>query len=298
MRARMHDGELEIDSDLVRRLLAAQFPRWAGLALERVGSFGTDLAIFRLGEELAVRLPRIEWAADQPLKEQEWLPVLAPHLPLAVPVPLATGVPGEDYPWHWSVVPWLPGDDLTVAPLADPVAAARQLAEFVLALRELDPTGAPPARFASLERRDRVTREAIAQLDGRLDTAAATAAWEAALGTPLWEGSPLWSHGDLLPGNLLAADGRLTAAIDFGCLGAGDPACDLLAAWSLFRGEAREAYRAALGVDDTTWARGRAFALSAGLLQVPYYETTNPTLAAIGGTMIEETLAETAMSGV
>lgn len=290
----MHADELEVDPDLVRRLLAAQFPRWAELEPVRVESFGTDFALFRLGDALAVRLPRIGWAAAQPLKERDWLPRLAPHLPLAVPMPLATGAAGEGYPWAWSVVPWLPGGDLTVEPLADPVAAARQLADLVLALRALDPAGAPPARFCSLERRDTATREAIAALDGKLDTAAATAAWESALRLPLGDGPPVWSHGDLLPGNLLATDGRLCAVIDFGCLGAGDPACDLLPAWALFRGDARAAYRAALGDGEATWARGRAFALSVGLLQLPYYETTNPTLAGIGRRVVEEALADLA----
>jgi aminoglycoside phosphotransferase (APT) family kinase protein len=292
MTRRMHADELEIDVELVRRLLASQFPQWAELPLARVESIGTDFAIYRLGDALAVRLPRIDWAAAQPGREQEWLPRLAPHLPLAVPVPLATGEPGEGYPWRWSVVPWLPGGDLTVEAPADDRDAARQLAEFVLALQGIEPTGAPRARFASLERRDAATREAIAKLDGELDTTAAIAAWERALRLSLWDGPPLWSHGDLLPGNLLAADGRLSGVIDFGCLGAGDPACDLLPAWSLFREEARDVYRAALGVDDTTWARGRAFALSAGLLQVPYYELTNPILAGIGRRMLTEALAD------
>jgi aminoglycoside phosphotransferase (APT) family kinase protein len=293
----MHADELEIDADLVRRLLAGQFPQWAELPLARVESFGTDFAIYRLGDERAVRLPRIDWAAHQPEREQQWLPLVAPSLPLAVPVPLATGDPGEGYPWRWSVVPWLPGGDLTVEPLADPVEAAEQLAEFVLALQQIEPTGAPRAgRDGPLVKRDAATRKAIGQLDGKIDTDAASAAWEAALSVPTWDGPPVWSHGDLLPGNLLAVNGRLSAVIDFGGLGVGDPAAELIPAWGVFDAKARDVFRAGLSVDEATWQRGRGLAISVALLQIPYYETTNPILAGIGRRMLAEAVADSSSS--
>ena len=289
----MHADELDTDEGLVRRLLSAQLPQWAGLPVERVDSFGTDFAIYRLGEELAVRLPRIGWAAGQPEKEQEWLSRLAPQLPLAVPVPLATGEPGEGFPWRWSVVPWLPGGDLTREPLADEVAGARDLAAFVLALQAIDTTGAPPAsRGGGLARRDTGTRTAIEELGEKVDAAAVAAAWEAALRVREWDGPVVWSHGDLLPGNLLAANGRLSAVIDFGGLGAGDPACELLPAWAVFSGEARAVFREALAADDATWERGRGLAISVALIQLPYYETTNPTLWGVGRRMLDEALAD------
>jgi aminoglycoside phosphotransferase (APT) family kinase protein len=285
----MHAGELEVDERLVRRLLAAQFPQWADLALERVASFGTDFAIFRLGDELAVRLPRIEWAADQPELEQAWLPRLAPHLPLAVPAPLATGEPEEGFPWRWTVAPWLPGRNLVEEPAVD---AGPELARFVLALRAFDTAGAPESsRGRPLATRDRATRRAIAELDGKIDTQAVTAAWERALALPPWQGPPLWSHGDLLPGNLLAVDGRLSGVIDWGGLGVGDPAAELIAAWATLDAPGRDLFRKEVEVDEATWERGRGLALSVALLQIPYYEVTNPILAGIGRRTVDEALS-------
>lgn len=295
---RMHADEVDTNVALVRRLLAAQFPQWADLSIEPVPSAGTDNALYRLGDSLVVRLPRIHWAAAQVDKEQRWLPRLAPHLPLAIPVPLAKGAPGAGYPWHWSVYQWFEGEDATLDRLADPGQAALQLAVFVTALQRIDPVGGPPpgahnsSRGVPLALRDAQTRAAIAALDGALDTTAATASWEAALKAPAWGGPPLWIHGDLKPGNLLAKGRRLSAVIDFGCLGVGDPACDLQVAWSFFTTETRRVFRAALQVDEATWARGRGWALSVALIALPYYRHTNPVLAAISQSTIDQVLAE------
>ena len=296
---RMHPDELPIDASLVGRLLAARLPRWAGLPLERVRSAGTDHALYRLGEDLAVRLPRTPSAAGQVDKEHRWLPRLAPHLPLAVPVPLALGEPAAGFPWRWTVVPWLPGVDAARAPLADPGGAAAGLAGFAAALRRIDPTGGPapgPHNFfrgVPLEQRDGPTRAALEALRGELDELGeAAAAWEAALAAPPWDGPPAWIHGDLSPGNLLAVDGRLSAVIDFGGLGVGDPACDAIPAWSLLAGEHREAFRAALQVDAATWARGRGWALSIALIALPYYRHTNPVLVRGARHVIREVVAE------
>lgn len=295
---KMHADEVETSAALVRRLLAAQFPRWAHLPITPVPSAGTDNALYRLGDDMVVRLPRIHWAVGQVDKEQRWLPRLAPLLPLDIPVPLAAGAPGAGYPWRWSVYRWLDGENATLDRLADPGQAAADLAGFVAALQRIDATGGPPPgdhnswRGVPLARRDAATRAAIAALRGILDTDAATTAWEAALAAPAWGGPPVWLHGDLQAGNLLARDGRLSAVIDFGCLGVGDPACDLLPAWSLFTAETRPVFRAALAVDDATWARGRGWALSFGLIALPYYWDTNPGLAAIARHAIAEALAE------
>lgn len=294
----MHADEVGIDISLVGRLLAAQFPQWADLPIEPVYSAGTDNAIYRLGSEMAVRLPRIESATGQVDKEQRWLPRLAPHLPLAIPVPLAKGTPGEGYPWQWSVYRWLEGETATIERIANPGQAARNLAQFIAALQQIDPTGGPPPgahnsfRGVPLFTRDAETRAAIASLDGMLDTDAVTAAWDAALQAPAWHGPPVWIHGDLAPLNLLAERGELSAVIDFGCLGVGDPACDLIVAWNLLSAQTRDVFRAALPVDDTTWARGRGWALSVGLIALPYYQSTNPVLADISRRTIAEVLAD------
>jgi aminoglycoside phosphotransferase (APT) family kinase protein len=295
---KMHDHEVDIDAALVCRLLAAQLPRWADLPIEPVPSAGTDNALYRLGDDRVVRLPRVQWAAGQVDKEQRWLPKLAPLLPLTIPVPLAVGAPGEGYPWHWSVYEWLEGEDATLENVADPSEVARELARFVVDLQRIDPGGGPsPGRHnvfrgVPLAMRDEYTRSAITALQDVLDTDVATAAWEAALEQPAWDGPPVWIHGDLKPGNLLARRGRLDAVIDFGCLGVGDPACDLQVAWNFFSGEARSAFREALQVDGTTWARGRGWALSVALVALPYYETRNRVLADNARSTIAEVLAE------
>ncbi|MFC8131134.1 aminoglycoside phosphotransferase family protein [Streptomyces sp. NPDC057302] len=289
----MHADEADIDTPLVRRLLAAQFPGWADLAVEPVESNGTVNAIYRLGDDMAVRLPRIEGGVEDVRREMLLLPRLAPSLPLAVPAPLGEGEPGEGFPWPWYVYRWLEGANPVVGAVDEPGLFAADLAEFVLALQRIDTADAPAAyRSGPLASRDPETREAIAQLHGVIDTGAATAAWEAALRAPRWDGPPVWVHADLQPGNLLTADGRLSAVIDFGCMGHGEPAVDLITAWSLLAADARKSFRAALGVDDATWARGRGWALSIALIELPYYRTRNPTITRIARHVIGEVLAD------
>ncbi len=204
----------------------------------------------------------------------------------------------EGYPWHWSVYRWLEGENATIERIADPCQAATDLAHFIAALQRIDPTGGPlpgpnnSFRGVPLAMRDAPTRAAIASLRGTLDADAATAVWEAALQAPVWHGPPVWIHGDLQSGNLLAQRGRLSAVIDFGCLGVGDPACDSIVAWDLLSAEPRGVSRAALPVDAATWARGRGWALSVGLIALPYYQSTNPVLAGISRYAIDEALAD------
>lgn len=287
----------EVDTALVRRLLAAQFPRWAELPVAPVASAGTDNAIFRLGEDKCLRLPRRAAAAGQVEKECRWLPALTP-LTLAVPAPLGLGVPGEGYPWNWAVCSWIEGEAATAARIADPIAAARALAGFIRALQAIDATGGPASgpqnhcRGVPLARMDGRTRLAIGNLAGEIDAGAATAAWAAALAAPAWAGPPVWVHGDLQPGNLLLRQGRLAAVIDFGLLGVGDPACDLLPAWTLLQVDARDVFRAALGPDEATWARGRGWGLYAGVIALDFYRDGNPVLARICRRAIREVLGE------
>jgi aminoglycoside phosphotransferase (APT) family kinase protein len=294
----MHADEADIDAALVRRLVGAQFPQWAGLPLEAVKSAGTDNAIYRLGGELAVRLPRFARAAGQVEKEQAWLPRLAPRLPLPVPVPVAMGAPGEGYSWRWSVCRWLPGENAIAAPVRDLDRAASELAGFIAALQTVDATGGPApgqhnsGRGVPLAERDRMVRAALARLHGIVDVAAVTREWEAALAAPVWERPGVWLHGDIHPGNLLTVDGRINAVIDFGCLGVGDPACEMIAAWMVLTSASRRIFRTALAVDDVTWARGRGWALSMAVVALPYYLDTNPTLVGLARRAIAELVAD------
>ena len=276
---KMHADEIKTDVALVRRLLAGQFPHWADLGIDPVASYGTDHDIYRLGDHLAARLPRIEWATKQAAKEAEWLPKLAPHLPLALPVQLAMGHPAEGYPFDWSVNTWLPGENAN-GTIDDLDQAAVDLAAFVHALRQVDATGAyprpPHGRGGPLAEGDEQVRRSIAQLGNRIDGAATLRSWEESLNAPAWDGEEVWVHGDLLPGNLLVVDGRLSAVIDFGGLNVGDPACDLQPAWNVFVGESRTRFRAELEVDDASWLRGRGWALCQAVSALPYYWDTNP----------------------
>lgn len=295
---KMHEGEFEFDESLVRGLLAEQFPQWADLPLKRVASSGTDNAIYRLGARLAVRLPRVPWSTGQTEKDLEWVPKLAPQLPVTLPTPLALGQPGQGFPWTWGVYEWIDGASARLESLADAGEFATQLAEFILALRHAELPGGPGAeaeRGQPLSERDARVREAIGRLEGEIDVAAVTRAWEQDLEAPLLAGAPRWTHGDLLPGNLVVGpDGRLSAVIDWACLGLADPARDLIAAWSLFAGTSREVFRERLGVDDATWARGRGWALSVALIQLPYYLKTNPGIVETAFRIVDAVVADCA----
>lgn len=281
--------EVYIDVAVVRRLLAAQFPPWAQLPIAPVARSGVDNATYRLGEDMSVRLPRLPRWIGQVEREQRWLPRLAPHLPLAVPVPLAKGTPGEGYPFPWSVYRWLDGENASLERITDPRQAAIDLARFFAALQRVDSAGGPPPEWSNGFRgvpmrdgRDSAVvetrlRARIAALDGLVDTDAVTAVYEAALAAPAWDAPPVWIHGDPAPANMLATDGRLSAVIDFGTLAVGDPACDLIAAWTFLDAETRDVFRATLSVDDATWARGRGWGLT-GILPSPA-DLINPVRA-------------------
>lgn len=284
--ARTAETRPQIDEALVRCLVDTQFPQWADLALKLLDPAGSDHVIYRLGEELSVRLPRHPGAIGQARKESQWLPQLAPHLPLAIPVPVAVGGPGFGYPWPWAVSRWLDGEVATVDALGDSPEAAIELARFLAALQRF-PLEDIPAGDAGealtgrpLSDRDRATRAAIAEVDGVFDTAAMTQLWNAALSAPGWDRSPVWFHGDFHTGNLLTSHGCLSAVIDFGGLGTGDPACDLMIAFTLMSADSRAAFRDALGVDDATWMRGRGWALATGLNAYTSYAAVNPRVAA------------------
>jgi aminoglycoside phosphotransferase (APT) family kinase protein len=297
----MHNGQLDTSVDLVRALVREQHPQWADLPVEPVESTGTVHALYRLGDHLVVRMPFLPGAHREVGKEDTWLPVLAPQIPLRIPAPVARGVGTDEYPYRWSVHEWLEGDTADRVPFADPVATARALGDFVLALQRVDTTGAPPPgaltswRGAPLSNRDGHVRDAIrnlAALDDGTDTAAATAAWDRIVCAPEWDRPYVWFHGDLGAGNLLVVDGDLAAVIDWGCCGTGDPAVEALPAWGVFDSDARETYRDAIGFDDATWERGRGWALSGALLAIPYYVESNPPFAEIARRMLDAVLGD------
>jgi aminoglycoside phosphotransferase (APT) family kinase protein len=295
----MHLDEVDVDDALVRRLLLGQLPGLAGLPLHRIEAWGTDHVVYRLGQELSVRLPKIGWAARQGEKEQRWLPVLAPHLPVEVPVPVAVGEPADGYPFHWYVSPWLEGDNPARGGTTDLGQLATDLAAFVLDLERVDPAGAPEPRPAKrggpLASADEATRIPAERLRGEVDVDGLLAVWEAGLHAPPWDGPPVWVHGDLMDGNLLLRDGRLTGVIDWGGLIAGDPAVELMVAWSFFDAGSRAVYRDALGfVDDAMWLRGRAWAASAAVQALPYYRHTNPDIVARSRRAVEAVLEDLA----
>ncbi len=289
----MHDDEIDIDADLVRRLVAAQFPQFAGLPIVAVRSTGTVNAVYRLGDDLYARLPRTHSLAGDLLKEGRWLPELAPRLSLRVPEPVARGRPAIGYPFSWAIYRWIDG-----RPYADPLVddeqrAAEDLARFVAELRRIVPVaGAPRGGRRPLRELDAGTRTAIESSRGVIDVEAATAAWQRALDAPVWSGRPVWIHADLLRPNLLVAGGRIRAVIDFGSVGVGDPAADVIAAWSVFGPVGRKAFRAALAVDDGMWERARGFALLQAAAIIPYYPVTNPGFVALARRTIEEIIAD------
>jgi aminoglycoside phosphotransferase (APT) family kinase protein len=295
--APMHDDEVETDVALVTRLVSTQFPRWTDLPVSRVDTSGTDNAIYRLGDELSVRMPRIHWAVAPVEREFAWLPRIAPHLPFDVPTPMALGAPGEGYPWPWTVCRWVPGENPTsgVETGVDAPALARDLARFVGAMRALDPNEAPTTAWPRpLHQEDDLVRSNLAALADELHPVRdeVVAVWEDALVAPRWDGPPTWIHGDLAPGNLLLRDGRLRGVLDFSAMGLGDPASDYRVAWNLLPARARRVFRQAVGTDDATWARARGWVLLQALAQLPYYTERNPPLAENARHVIGELVAE------
>jgi aminoglycoside phosphotransferase (APT) family kinase protein len=282
----VHADEVAIDAELVRRLVATQFPGYATLPVEPVRSTGTVNAIYRLGDELAVRLPRVASYTRDLAKELEWLPRLAPRLSLAVPEPVERGEATDDHPFPWAIYRWLRGTPYERS--GDDRAAAERLAAFVRELRAIPVDGGPPGGRRPLAELDTITREAIEAID----TPGALAAWERALEAPPWDGEPVWIHADLLPPNVLVTHGRLAAVIDFGSVGVGDPAADVVAAWAMFGAAGRAAYLSALDVDAGTRERARGYALHQAALIIPYYAETNPAFVTMARGTVQQVLCD------
>lgn len=289
---KMHDGELHIDAALVQRLLSEQFPDLAEQPLTIIRSTGTVNAVFRLGDDRCVRLPRVaDWAKGLE-EEWRWLPKLAPHLSLRIPKPLARGTPADAYPYPWAIYDWIEGTPYQAELVQEEAQVARDLANFVLELRGIDMMGAPRGGRRPLRVLDAVTRAAIQASRNVIDVDAVTAVWEQSLTAAPWDTEPVWIHADLLRSNLLLQEGRLYGVIDFGSVGIGDPAMDVVPAWSVFNLVGRAAFRQALQVDDETWARARGYALHQALLIIPYYPETNPEFVTMAKRTIREVLED------
>lgn len=285
-------AEVALSADLVLALLTEQHPDLAALPV-RLVAHGWDNATFRLGEDLAVRLPRREAAAHLVEHEQRWLGELARRCPVPVPAPVRTGRPGAGFPWAWSVVPWFPGTHAADEPVAARTAWAPALAEALAALHAAASPDAPvnPVRGGELADRSAALRGRLEHLEARSPGAAARAEalWEDALAAPRWAGAPLWLHGDPHPANLVVRDGRLAALLDFGDLTAGDPACDLATAWLTFDDEGRAAFRersdsladAAGPPDPGRWRRAAGWALVMASAMVAHGDD-DPPIAATG----------------
>lgn len=264
---------MKIDVSLVQSLVATQFPQWRDLPIRPVARGGWDNRTFHFGNDMLARMPSAEEYASQVEKEQQWLPKLAPLLPLQIPIPLAMGEPGEGYPWKWSIYRWLDGEMATLAHIEDLCNFASRLAHFLLALQAIDKTGGPLSGAHSFYRGgplityDAQTRQAIRDMNDKIDVDAAAEVWDVAL-TTSWQNLPVWVHGDLSASNMLVQNGVLKSIIDFGHLAVGDPACDLTMAWTFFTGKSREIFRETLNLDAQTWARARGWALWKALITV------------------------------
>jgi aminoglycoside phosphotransferase (APT) family kinase protein len=287
---------------MVRRLIARQFPQWAHLPVRPVATNGWDNQTFHLGDRMSIRLPTAREYALAVDKEHRWLPILAPRVPLPISVPLVKGRPDEGFAFHWSVYEWIDGEPAGIDAIDDLTEFADSLAAFLAALRHVDPTGGPGPglhnwfRGGPLQVCDAQTRRAVELLDGHIPRETVTAIWRSSLSAP-WEDRPVWFHGDVALGNLLVRDGALAAVIDFGTCGVGDPACDLAIAWTVLSGTSRDAFRVRLGLDPSTWTRGRGWALWKALISYAGALHNDRGAAAEAKRVIDEVLIEYSLSG-
>lgn len=300
---KLHAGELDISTGLAAGLIAEQFPQWAALPVRLVTSAGTECVLYRLGDDLVMRLPRRPGETLDWLLTRGVLARLAPFLPVPVPELLAEGRPTADYPASWGVLRWLEGDTPVEGHLTAPGPLAADLAEFLVALwntdlAEVDLADCPAAyRGGPLTEEHEFTLDAIEHIRGLIDADAARTVWDHAMQLPAWAGADTFVHADMMPGNVVTRDGRLASVIDFAAAGIGDPSVDLIVAWMLLPKHVRPAFRRATGVDDATWLRGRARALSWALGHLHYYQDTSPVMADNARYTIREVLADHHQNG-
>lgn len=272
-------NKIQINIDLVQQLIVSQFPQWAHLPIVPFEFGGCDNRTFHLGNAMSIRLPSAEEYARQVKKEQEWLPKIATHLPLPIPEPIAMGMPSKDYPWYWSIYKWLEGESANCLMLSDAhlEIIAAQLAQFLRAFHQFDAEDAPAPglhnwwRAAHTSVYDAETKSLMEKLKDFIDVNNARSLWQRAINSK-WNRDPVWVHGDVASGNLLVRDNKLAAVIDFGCMGIGDPACDLTIAWTFFNGQSRNIFKANLDFDEETWARARGWAMWKALYEISELE--------------------------
>ncbi len=275
---------VNIDVNLVKRLIIEQFPEWSNLEIRPVKNSGNDNRTFHLGEDMSVRLPSAEQYAPQVEKEQRWLSKLFEQLSIPISTPLAKGKPSKDYPFPWSVNMWLDGETLSSNNISDLSQFAKDLATFLIELQRIDASDGPVAgkhnfyRGGSLSVYDQETRDAIEQNKDALDIPLLNEIWQLALHSA-WNGNLVWIHGDIAPGNILVKDGRLTAIIDFGILGVGDPSCDAVMGWTFFDDSSREVFKNTLKIDEGTWNRARGWALWKALITYNWSRNLNKAVA-------------------
>ncbi len=287
----MHKDEIDVTKDIVKALVSSQFPQYLDLPLVKMDSPGTNNALFKLGDEMIVRLPIVVTATKHVEVERAYLPKLAPLLPVDVPIPLGLGNPSDTYPWQWTIYRRLKGDNPQANKLERPEELARDIAQFISAMRDVDSTGGPKAkRGKDLSNQDPGVQHALKNLKNTVDTVKASKIWKKCLKAKKWQTNPVWVHGDLMPGNLLVIDGRLSGVLDFEGTGVGDPACDLIPAWNLLPGSVRSVFKDTVGVDKDTWLRGMGWAFSMALIQLPYYRGTNPAMATNARHVIAEVI--------
>lgn len=289
---KMHANELEINLDLVRGLICEQFPEFSSLDITAVNSIGTVNRIYKLGPTMCIRLPRLIGSHDLE-KESKWLPHLQSYLPLRIPAPIAKGQSSSRYPANWSIYDWIEGSEYSDDLVHNEEEAALSLAAFVNAMQAIEvPPEAPPAGRLPLLELDGKTYQAIAEIEDLLDTDEIIAAWKISSMASAWNGEPVWIHADLLRSNLLLNNQQLAAVIDFGSAGIGDPAFDLIPAWTVFNAAGRGVFRNAIRADHDTWLRARGYALHQALLIIPYYQETNPRFVSQAKRTINEILFE------
>lgn len=285
---------IRIDEELVRALLAEQFPQWSSLPLRRIAAGGNDHRMLRLGDRMCVRLPSAPGYVAQVGKEQAWLPRLAASVPLPIPVVRGRGRPSARFPAPWSVYGWLEGEPASTARIDDAERFAADLAHVLVALRTADTTGAPPPgehsafRGGPLQHWHDEMQDLLLRVHGR-DRDGAAGIWRDALAARD-DAERAWFHGDVSTSNLLVREGALAAVIDFGCAGVGDTACDTVILWTHLHGSARDVFRRELGVDEATWARGRGWAVWKALIM---WSSPLPEQAALARRVLARLLAET-----
>ncbi|TXI92912.1 MAG: aminoglycoside phosphotransferase family protein [Neisseriales bacterium] len=293
---KMHENEFLINESMVQKLLDEQCPFLANLPLTPIPSTGTEHTLFRLGKDYIIRLPRVEWSIESVNKtiekEFKWVPQLAKSLKMSIAEPIFKGKPANDYPWSWTIAKWNDGHNPDFEKADEYNLLAKDLAYFLNDLHSVTlPNGPLSRRGLPLLKLDIETKKAIAELEGEINTQTVTELWTQLLNIPIWNHSHVWVHGDFLPGNILVKNNRLNAVIDFSDLGVGDPACDLIIAWSLFNSASRQLFRTYLeNIDNDTWERGRGWALSIALIMLPYYKYSNPTMATLARIMINNVI--------